>query len=270
MSEDWIASRLTNGIGNRFFQIAAAIGAAEKTGRRVVLFLPQMSRYEHGNWKLFQKCVPDIEILETASEWNTAPDEVIPRVMGPKGMVLKGWFQDERYFPRLDNPLLPRYPGEKVIPTDRVAVFFRFGDYGILPHHQIDLRGYYMKAFNKFPKDTEYIFFSDTKEKLVEIQKECTAKGIRNVICGSKSIESEWKMAMMCRRGLIGANSTYSWWIGWMAWTMYERPSDYKAYFPDIWMKGKEKMNLFGFPFTQVIELDSICNNDSKLESFKY
>jgi hypothetical protein len=267
----WIGIDLTNGLGNRFFQIAALIKAAEQTQRKPVLFLPRMSRYEHGNWKYFLQCIPDIEIKESDSHWKEGEREQLPdRLDGEEGYVLKGWFQDEKYFPRLDHPLLPRYPGPVVKPIHKVAVFFRFGDYCILPHHQQELQRYYGEAISKYEKGTEFILFSDTLEKLVPIQKELEAWGYPNQVCGSKTIESTIRMAMMCRRGFIGANSTFSWWVGWMGWNVHGCPADYKAVYPDKWLQGQSAMNLFGFPFTHSIKIDTLDPKGIRLDSFHY
>jgi hypothetical protein len=264
---DWVAPRLTDGLGNRFFQIAAAIGAAEKLGRRPVLFLPRMSRYSHGNWGFVLRCVPDLEILETEAEWTEGIDEEIPKNTNGKGIVLRGWFQDLRYFPDLQNPLLPRYPGDIPAALNKVAVFFRFGDYCILQHHQQDLRKYYGEALSRFPKGTELILFSDSTEKLKDIQTECNEKGYPNVVCGSQSIESTIKMALMCTKGCIGANSTFSWWTAWFVWTARGRPAEYRAYFPEVWVQGHPAMNLFTLPYTECI---STYPNNTELKSFHY
>jgi hypothetical protein len=263
----WIACDLTNGLGNRLFQIAAVLKAAEQTGRKPVLFLPRMSRYEHGNWNYFRRCIPDIEIQETDMEWEEGKREEIPdHIQGEKGYVLKGWFQDEKYFPSLENPLLPRYPGPfPVKAADKVAVFFRLGDYCILPHHQQQLQKYYGTAITRYPKGTELILFSDSIEKLVPIQKELKEWGYPNVVCGTLNMDSTVRMAVLCRKGLIGGNSTFSWWMGYLTWKAHGCPADYKATYPEVWVEDK-KMNLFGFPFTQKIE-----NVDGpKLNSFSY
>ena len=74
----------------------------------------------------------------------------------------------------------------------------------------------------------------------------------------------------MCRKGLIGANSTFSWWMGWMAWKEHGCPADYKAVYPDVWLEGRGEMKLFGFPFTQKIKLHELSTEGLKLNSFSY
>lgn len=274
LESKWITCRITNGLGNRLFQVAALLGAAEKSGRKPVFFLPQMSKYEHGNWNLFLECVPDLEIIESSKEWTRISDEVFPtekELETDLPIVLKGWFQDLKHFPSLDNPLLPKLPKTlQISPKNQIAIFFRFGDYCFLPHHQQPLASYYVEGIHRFPKGTECVLFSDSPNRLLEIQKEFIEMGYPSRISEKKDTMDVIQEAVECRLGCIGTNSTFSWWITWMAWDYYTRPEDYIAYFPDTWLQGKGAMNLFNLPFTRAIKLSEIPSDSPKLKSFQY
>lgn len=272
--DPWVSVRLTDGLGNRLFQMAALLRAAEKLDRTPVLFLPRMHKYSHGSWKILLDLFPTIQIIESEKEWIEYPEEVVPTYIqdsNRKGIVLKGWFQDLRYFPSLENPLLPRWKNPIGKTLNKVAVFFRLGDYCILPHHQQNLQRYYGEALEKYEKGTELILFSDSIEKLAPIQKELVSKGYPNVICGTLDVEKTIRMALLCRKGLIGGNSTFSWWIGWLAWNAYGRPADYEATYPDVWLQREGPKNLFSLPYTRAIQVGDLHKKEGpQVSSFTY
>ena len=281
MDLSWVAPRMTDGLGNRFFQIAAAISIAETLKRRVVIFLPSYLKTGHGEYDLVFQLCPEIPIVESGSSWIRVDEKLeIPENNAGQGIVLKGYFQNTNYFPQYTHSLLPSLPKPLLKEfSKKVAVHFRFGDYTFLQHHQIPLEYYYMKAMEKFSnpkessanpkessaKQTEFVLFSDSPEKLVPIQDELCKKGYKVSISNVKGVLETLLEIASCAGGFIGANSTFSWWASFLSWKSQNFSSDYKAYFPDTWMSNN-KPNLFTLPFTRALSLTS----DSKLESFSY
>jgi hypothetical protein len=279
--DKWISVNLTNGLGNRLFQISACLFFAEKTNRQPLLFLPRMSRYEHNCWSLFLKLVPNLPILYSANEWQEISEENSDEVFSSvsKGIVLKGWFQDSSFFPsgsnvlrrmeeascRLPFPILPA-PLPK---TEKVlAVHFRFGDYSILPHHQIPLAQYYLQTIQQFPPGTPLRIFSDSIEKTFPIAQELNALGYPTTIFISRDVLQTLHDFASCSLGSICSNSTFAWWAAYFAY-MSNRDSNYKAYFPNIWLQGKKPMNLFNLPFTHPVAIETLPQTPY-LKSFFY
>ncbi len=265
-----ITTRCTGGIGNRLFQIAAAIKYAEKFNRKPILLLPCLARSEHGNFALLFDLLPEIPLVESAPSWKLIKDS--PTNTNDTILVLNGFFQDMNFFPSLESPLLPRLPMlAPIIKTNKVAIHFRFGDYTILPHHQVDLSSYYMEAIRRFPPQTTFFLFSDSPEKLKAISSELWAKNIPNTIESTESVLETFQEIANCSLGFIGSNSTFAWWAAFLAWNSSGRPESYKAYFPDTWMpEGHEnhKPNLFTLPYT--IPLNIQASAVDSLNSFSY
>jgi len=269
----WIASRLCCGLGNRLFQLATAIGLAEKNNTRPILFLPAMQKVEHGNFELIRKLCPSLELVYTEPEWNilketsdsTVPtDPPIPT--GPT--VLHGFFQNTANFPTLSNLYLPRLPLAPSTYPNTWAVHFRFGDYFLLPHHQIpELNKYYYNAIQtKIPKTSSITLFSDSPERLPAIAGEIRAMGYdTNVYINTDTYETLLEFSR-CTAGSICSNSTFSWWAAFLT---FQNNPEYKAYFPDRWIRGKSSPTIFTLPFTQVIKLDNIADTPY-LKTFRF
>ena len=143
---EWVAGRLSGGLGNRLFQHAAALGLAECLGKEAVFFLPQCASTEHGPFESIFKLFPGTRIVETAAEWGILREPVnefykyVPfpeEVMLPS--VIHGWRQTEKYFPRGGIQVDWSSVTAPSIDPNSWFVHVRLGDYKILPHHQVDL-----------------------------------------------------------------------------------------------------------------------------------
>lgn len=265
-----ITTRCTGGIGNRLFQIAAAIKYAEEFNRNPILLLPCLARSEHGNFTLLFELFPEIPLVESAPSWKPIKDS--PKHTHDPILVLNGFFQDLKFFPPLTSPLLPRLPSlAPLIKNNNVAIHFRFGDYTILPHHQVNLSSYYMEAIRRFPPLTTFFLFSDSPEKLKAISSELWAKDIPNTIKSTDSVLETFQEIANCSLGFIGSNSTFAWWAAFLAWNSSGRQESYKAYFPDTWMpegQPNHKPNLFTLPYTVPLSIQGSADNS--LKSFSY
>lgn len=259
----WVAPRLRCGLGNRLFQVAAAVGV---DSHRPVLLLPRMGTVEHGNEDVF-RILCDLPIIETANTWSEIV-EINGRVppLPSSDIVLSGFFQDTANFPAIDSPLfkrLPRLPSYNQ-PSSAWAIHFRFGDYCQLPHHQIDLAPYYYHCINQLPKTTPLTLFSDSPERLPALKAELESLGYKADIFSNQDTLETLKAFAACQ-GAICSNSTFAWWAAFFGWN--QSPS-YKAYFPDIWIRGRPSPNLFTLPFTISVPLKSLASN--RLNSFSF
>ena len=160
MSEPWIAPKLTGGIGNRFFQMMAAIGIAERSGYNPVILLQRMMPSDHGNYKLLFEFFPTIPVIQSADSWNEIKENDKTQILDSetfltKRIVVNGYFQNTQNFPTHISKYLPVLPKYVRNPRRSVAIHFRFGDYRILSHHQIPLGSYYAHCICQYPKDTQ-------------------------------------------------------------------------------------------------------------------
>lgn len=267
----WIAPRFRCGLGNRLFQALATIGAAERLNAEPVFLLPRMSHSEHGNYSLLHKLFPTIRIVESATEWKEieeTSDFLVPPIQTIYPVVLKGFFQNSENHPVLTSNHIPRLPQTLPSRPNTWAIHFRFGDYRILPHHQIDLRQYYYHTITQIPKGSTVVLFSDSPEKLPLIAGEIHRLGYIPEVFTSQDVLETFKAFAACQGGSIGSNSTFSWWCAFFAAQQSNFSPKYKAYFPETWITNYPSPKIFTHPFTQVVQLHNL--NCSYLESFSY
>lgn len=248
-----ISAKLYCGLGNRLFQMMAAIGEAERQNKQPVFFLPRMSGAHHGNFELLKVLFSSVPIIETAPEWEEVKEGQRPQ--SDKLVVLTGYFQNTDYFPKGDF-YMPSLPLNSLTEKDSWAVHFRFGDYQKLHHYHVNLSPYYYYIITrKIPKYSNLILFSDSPDRLLPIQKELTDLGYTVEIFDNPDTLETLKAFSACVKGSICSNSTFAWWAAWFTW---RRKTQYKAYFPKQWIVGRESFNLFNLPFTQSVNLEEI------------
>ncbi len=249
-----ISVKLCCGLGNRLFQMTAAIGEAERQNKQPVFFLPRMSGAHHGNFELLRTLFSSLPIIETAPEWEEVKEGQQPQ--SDKLVVFSGYFQNTDYFPE-DNFYMPCLPSP-LPEKDSWAIHFRFGDYQKLPHYHVNLSPYYYYTITrKIPKYSKLTLFSDSPDRLPSIQKELTDLGYTVEIFDNPDTLETLKAFSACVKGSICSNSTFAWWAAWFTWRR-KNQDQYKAYFPKQWIVGREPFNLFNLPFTQSVNLEEI------------
>lgn len=217
----FVSCLVSDGLGNRLFQIAAMLGYAEKHGHTAVFIQEWINenKTQPGGNKV---CVlfpgiPTLSLGSVSGEWSLIQPPGIdamtyrelPYVAGH--VKLQGYFQSEMYFPL-------RLPLSGLVPLVRENAFFlhvRRGDYlhPLNAHHHVDLFGYYEKALSLFPSDASVLVCSDDIRWCKSV-----LPGRYSSVPADKWIwmsgdEFETLSAMMgCGLGGICANSTFSWW----------------------------------------------------------
>jgi hypothetical protein len=251
----WIAPRLSDGLGNRLFQLAAAKKASEQWNSPLVFAMNYLLPSDHGDFDSIFKLFPLIPKLykaepqlciehKGASAFDYVP---LPLAAPCDQVLLKGSWIAAEYLPETMEPnwkfavpgsdeLLERWNLSSKEQQDKtVFLHVRLGDYCVLPHHQVPLLGYYAKTMAAFPEDTRFLIFSDEPEKARFLPV------FYNQACVFVSEKDELKslyLMMMCSGG-ITANSTFSYWGAYFGRKrLGER---YKCYMPNRWMATDEK-----------------------------
>ena len=177
-------------LGNWLFQYAAAKTFA-KGGE--VAFVIKDSAW----WPAVEKCraaMPDVKIVDRA----------------PEGVeVLEGLFQDVKF---LDEgivgklfPLRNRFAGR--IPAGTVSIHVRRGDYLKIPqNHPFVGENYLRKAVASFPKETEFLVFSDDISWCRKF-----FKGTHFHFSEGRDVIDDLFLMSWCDHHIC-SNSTYSWW----------------------------------------------------------
>jgi hypothetical protein len=242
-----ISVRLSDGLGNRLFQLAALLGYAERWGMKPVLFPSQIIPSNHADAALAHKLFPQLELAWKMNRWGQLLDDPVyyasykpfekPETACP--LLLHGYFQTERYFP--SYPIVLSF--ESVLSAERRSaldfhyreygwwVHIRFGAYMILPHHQIDLRSYLRKVLGFVPAGERVLVFSDSPEEAVCLLREVGRVEWMMADPGLSPLETLYVMRR-ASRGCICTNSTFSW---WGAYGSDARRLGAPVYFPGQW-----------------------------------
>jgi len=245
-SEKWVAARLSNGLGNRLFQLAAAHKIASIWGTQLVFAMPYCLPSEHGDFNTIFKLFPDIPKI-----WKAEPLLAIdqdrcfeicpfPNLIPADRILLRGMWQAADYvldtfkpsWNAVDSPntLLSRWClTSEEQKTKTAFLHVRLGDYKILPHHQVNLLSYYKRAIASFPEDTRFLLFSDEPN----LAKTFPVFNDRCIfIEETRDLETLFLMSS-CKAGCITANSTFSWWGAFFG---RQGSTNYRACMPAQWM----------------------------------
>ncbi len=116
------------------------------------------------------------------------------------------YFQDEDYFIEHKDEIKQLF-GADIEPIDMVAIHIRRGDYVNNPFYvDLSLTDYYERAMQEFPKGTRFLVFSDDIKWAKNFLK---GKGIE--YSEGKSEVDDLNLMAGCK-GVIMANSSFSWW----------------------------------------------------------
>lgn len=130
------------------------------------------------------------------------------------------YFQDPKFFDRYAEDIKYLF-GQDITPIDQVAIHVRRGDYVNNPFY-VDLfqTNYYEKAMAQFPSES-FLLFSDDIEW-------CKEQKIFEHCDFSEGNDEVTDMNLMAGcKGIIMANSSFSWWAAYL--------SDAKVIAPRAW-----------------------------------
>lgn len=245
-----ITVRLTDGLGNRLFQVAALLGYAERWGLEPVFFPGRCEPCSHteSNADIVAALFPQIRVawdlgpsletvVEDADACFTAVERTKPATTAHP-IVLRGYFQAAAYGPsRMPSPNYaavisaerrfantnPGSPkGERLSFLDQHYsvygwwVHVRLGDYMILPHYQIGVVDYLRAALRcaavHMSPGTTVLVYSDNVDLAVGLLRGL-GSGVDFHGAGTDLTPVETLYAMsLASGGCICTNSTFGWW----------------------------------------------------------
>jgi hypothetical protein len=221
-----VACKISDGLGNRFFQVAAMLGYAEKHSGNPVFVKEWFVESNHPGPKSVLDFFPSIPTIPLVSDWVilNEPGEKsytyldLPAIPS-KNVKLNGFFQSEKYFPSrgLSRPLILNGLDDRY--TNYAFLHIRRGDY-LLPvckHHAVNLDNYYRYALSFFSgSDTRIVVCSDDMEwceqTLPARYKDLVSADRWEFLPSSTTDFETLRLMTACGKGGIAANSTFSWW----------------------------------------------------------
>lgn len=214
------------GIGNRMFQVASVFGISQKNDGIIVLNEQTMIPNPHSKTNyldtIFKNFVKSTSLKYThkISEKSTfETDSTMYKLPAASSVIINGYLQSCEYFHPYRKQICELFDLPlSNIPEGNIAfIHLRLGDYINHPLHYIDLDIYYKNSIRiftlKYPQVQFRIFSSDPTISEVFAQK----MELQNYIVEEVSDELQTLADMkQCKLGGICANSTYSWWGGYL------------------------------------------------------
>ena len=247
MSARIVSVRLWGGLCNRLFQIACCYGYAEKYNLTPVFYKSFFNHNDHTNQDetiaILKELIPHIQISnEPVNENNFYIIEVCgdfackyielglpPNDIMNKNILLKGYFQSEKYFPILEaNKFLVPFVNKLLTPDNlnKYFIHIRLGDYEGHYLHYLGYRNYLQKAIEYIlERDSNAMFLicSNEKDKNKILKEIDFYSGETNSILSRIKYEFEidinpdlhplqtLKNMALCNGGGICLNSSFSW-----------------------------------------------------------
>lgn len=229
------------GLGNQMFQVAAAMVYAKETGRRILLpkefyNLHNPSKVDYGE-SIFREIIHRIEKpidgtavqFLTQQEFTQHPGEPGFEDWTPQdisgNVLLHGYFQNYPPIQRHEEAIRSFYrsglANYRLLCKDsplRVGIHVRRGDYLQPPYNTVlpvQPISYYEKALQEFTnKPYEFYIFSDD---ITWCKEQSLFQQLPSKVFVEETNEVK-ALALMttCQGGMICANSTFSWWGGFL------------------------------------------------------
>ena len=224
-----VSTTLMGGLGNRLFQIAMGLGyAARNPGYEYVIAENQVWEYNPGQQGDHSYFIRDIKTVKEnpsifIKEDGNDSGRFVQHPNYGQNVHFHGYFQTEKYFEGIWHKLHYQFDAPDTI---REYLFLKYpelhngaflhvrrGDFVNNAFHYIDLSNYYKYCLSQFSNDTFIFICSDD----VEWCKKCDWFDTPHpkIFVQENEKITLWLMTM-CKKGGICANSTFSWWGGWL------------------------------------------------------
>lgn len=251
------------GLGNRLFQVSFIYSYGKKYKKEFRYIENQHN--PHSSINYLQTTYPFLKqiTLDSPQIIKEEDHKCISYTDFPnvdKDTIFQGYFQCDKYFREYKKEIqnLFTFPEISIQPSEKsIFLHVRRGDYLYSPNHYIDLTLYYLKCLQFVKKEKGdfdlYIVSDDIGYCKKELSK-LFNKLLSNVVYVENLNELETMSLMRsCKLGGICANSSFSWWGG------YLNTNDEKmVFFPSQWFRNpkyQEWPNEIAFEGSYVVDM---------------
>ncbi len=239
---------LYGGLGNQLFQLAAATGIAQRTGR-VLTISPSSLHPTHES--LTDTLILDIltghGLLETEASSplseevcrEPSPHELMPLPASECERIrLHGYFQNAGYFSGAEERILslfhPLAPRELIYGP--IALHLRMGDYlQVQDTHPVISEEYLRKAvfwqLSRRASPVIHLYSDSPAEAASFLEKALSGLHVSIDVRPGNTVEQ--LQALAAHVNMIGSNSSFSWWAAWLHRS--GAPAEHQLVLPARW-----------------------------------
>lgn len=257
---DLVSPVLKSGLGNRIFQVLAALGYSEKYGKKCVIskrnIINGAKPHEKNLDDLLLKIFPGIPLVNSFQNQTVISEMKELNYSELKNsltnVLLSGFFQDEKYFPSIQSGLIPNIKTDNYPNT--YFIHIRAGDY--IGTFGYDLSHYHKRCFDTLGPDTKYIVFSNDNTYAANYMKQFNI----SFTISDKVDQVDTLIEMANCEGAICANSSFSW-IG----AFFQNKGIGKRFMPSIWFKNLNCNGIFP-KWATIVSVDKVSYTENKFD----
>jgi hypothetical protein len=241
---------LKGGLGNQLFQLAFLDYASKITGRSIFINTLSSPQTVHSHEQYYQTIFKNWTSLFSpkphliAREPPNQPFQDWKRAIETtnNNILFDGYFQRCEYIDPVRDTFIPKLSFDESILqkyniSNKIGIHIRGGDYKGNSYHELPLKKYYQKCMSMCP-DSEFVVFTND----VPYAKSILACEI------IQESEVNTLLLMSKCKGLICANSSFSW---WGAYLNPDRP----IFMPSRWYNGHPQGNYY-FKGVTVVDIN--------------
>jgi hypothetical protein len=261
MGDSGVYVKVTGGLGNQLFGLAAGIEQATRLKCRLVLLRDNFKPDGHRRFWLDKLALPDFVEIGNTPAWFTfgKPRALFreqgfnfdPRVFEVKpGTVMEGYFQSPKYFTNTRElvasivfPSNSSGQAHKLTDQDFTAIHVRRGDY-LVPEtrlfHGLMSKEYFKRALGLLEDlhgRNRVIAFSDSPDHVAQ---EISELGLKIETFDPQSqLDALATLRTMSQASrFVMSNSSYSWWAAWHIEMAHLSDPKWRVVAPRPWFAG--------------------------------
>jgi len=262
---------LLGGLCNRMFQIAVSYVLSKKYNKELLINI--LIENDHSRIDYFQNIFRKINnkkqiLCNNVTIYREKKDEPLTynKIEDAPNLLLTGFFQNEKYFADEKEEIYNLFEIEPERLNRLINLFsdldisyfihIRRGDYVKISLHNINLELYYQKAIEyilSINKDAIFYVFSDDVNYVKNVQWLNNSR-FKLISSDIDEVDSLYLMSM-CKKGGIAANSSFSWWGG------YLNKSDEKiVIYPSKWFNSDWEVEI-GWINSYILNIEDFTIN---------